>query len=94
MLRYRYRTNLFFSELLAAISPGVHLTVTSICAQSFLRAASRAFAKDPASDAMKLIHERRKMMRAIYKENDPGVGALDKFLGSEMAEVALSIIEP
>ena len=50
--------------------------------------------QDPASDAMKLIHERRKMMRAIYKENDPGVGALDKFLGSEMAEVALSIIEP
>jgi hypothetical protein len=61
---------------------------------SWLTIYKEAKPRDPASDAMKLIHERRKMMRAIYKENDPGVGALDKFLGSEMAEVALSIIEP
>lgn len=50
--------------------------------------------QDPASDAMKMIHERRKMMRALYKENDPGLGSLNKFLGDKMADVALSIIEP
>jgi len=50
--------------------------------------------KDPASDYMKLVHERRKNMRALYRENDPGVGTLNKFLGDEMADASLAIIEP
>jgi hypothetical protein len=33
-------------------------------------------------------------LRALYEENDPGVGSLNKFLGDKMADVALSIIEP
>ena len=49
--------------------------------------------QDPHSDYMKLIHQRRQRIRALYKENDPGVGALNKFLGDTMADVALSIIE-
>jgi hypothetical protein len=43
---------------------------------------------------MKYIHTRRKQMRALYKEYDPGVGTLNKFLGDEMSDIALSIIEP
>jgi len=50
--------------------------------------------QDPGSDYMKLIHERRRKIRELYKENDPGVGSLNKFLGDRMAEVSLSIIEP
>jgi len=50
--------------------------------------------QDPHSDYMKLIHQRRQTIRALYKENDPGVGSLNKFLGDKLADVALSIIEP
>ena len=48
----------------------------------------------PGTGYMKLIHERRKTIRALYRENDPGVGSLNKFLGDTMAGVALSIMEP
>jgi len=49
---------------------------------------------DPQSDYMKYINERRLKMRALYTEYDPGVGSLNKFLGDDLAEIALSIIEP
>ena len=50
--------------------------------------------RDTGSDYMNLIRERRRKIRELYKENDPGVGSLNKFLGDRMAEVSLSIIEP
>jgi NAD-dependent dihydropyrimidine dehydrogenase PreA subunit len=50
--------------------------------------------RDPKSPEMLLINERRRQIRAVYKENDPGVGSLNKFLGDKMADIALSIIEP
>jgi NAD-dependent dihydropyrimidine dehydrogenase PreA subunit len=49
---------------------------------------------DINSAPMKLIHERRKQIRALYRENDPGVGSLNKFLGDKLADASLSIIEP
>jgi len=54
----------------------------------------KATPQDPNSEYMKLVHERRKNIRALYKENDPGVGSLNKFLGDTMAAISLSIIEP
>jgi NAD-dependent dihydropyrimidine dehydrogenase PreA subunit len=50
--------------------------------------------RDPQSPEMRLINQRRRQIRAVYKENDPGVGSLNKFLGDKMADIALSIIEP
>lgn len=50
--------------------------------------------RDPQSPEMRLINERRRQIRAVYKENDPGVGSLNKFLGDVLADTALSIIEP
>ena len=60
----------------------------------WLKLYKNAKPQDPASDTMKLIRERRRKIRELYKENDPGVGSLNKFLGDRMAEVSLSIIEP
>lgn len=68
------------------------------CATDYLKAWitlwQKAQPRDPASPEMRLIHERRKNIRALYKENDPGVGSLNKFLGDELAAISLSIIEP
>ncbi len=60
----------------------------------WLKLYKNARPQDPGSDYMKLIRERRRTIRELYKENDPGVGSLNKFLGDHMAEVSLSIIEP
>jgi ferredoxin len=60
----------------------------------WLKLYKNAQPQDPGSDKMKLIQERRRKIRELYKENDPGVGSLNKFLGDHMAEVSLSIIEP
>jgi len=49
---------------------------------------------DSDSDYMNLVRERRRAIRQLYKENDPGVGTLNKFLGDHLAEISLSIIEP
>jgi NAD-dependent dihydropyrimidine dehydrogenase PreA subunit len=54
----------------------------------------KAKPQDPSSAYMRLVHERRKNIRALYKENDPGVGSLNKFLGDKMAGISLAIIEP
>jgi len=60
----------------------------------WLKLYKNAQPQDPGSDYMKLVNQRRKSIRALYKENDPGVGSLNKFLGDHMASVSLSIIEP
>ncbi len=61
---------------------------------AWLKIYKDAQSQNPKANYMKLIHERRRMIRVLYKENDPGVGSLNKFLGDKMADVALSIIEP
>jgi len=68
------------------------------CAVDYLKAWlalwQKATPRDPSSPEMRLIHERRKNIRALYRENDPGVGSLNKFLGDTLADISLSIIEP
>jgi len=61
---------------------------------SWLKIYREAEPKDPASDYMMQVHERQKNIRTLYREYDPGVGTLNKFLGDEMAEASLAIIEP
>ncbi len=68
------------------------------CACDYLKAWieiwKKAEPQDPNSPQMKLVQERRKNIRALYKENDPGAGSLNKYLGKEMGATAISIIEP
>ncbi len=68
------------------------------CAVDYLKAwlelYKNAQPQDVSSTRMQFVQERRKTIRALYKENDPGVGALNKFLGDELADASLSIIEP
>jgi len=61
---------------------------------AWLKIYKEAKPQDPGSDYIKRVHERRKNMRALYREYDPGVGTLNKFLGDEMADTSLAIIEP
>jgi len=78
--------------------PAKNVDMIFNCAVDYLKAwlelYKHASPLDPNSDYMKLVHERRKTIRQLYKENDPGVGSLNKFLGDELAEIDLSIIEP
>lgn len=68
------------------------------CAVDYLKAWleiwKKAKPQNPNSAEMKLIHERRQNIRTLYRENDPGVGSLNKFLGDKMAGISLAIIEP
>lgn len=68
------------------------------CAVDYLKAWlelwKKATPQDAGSANMQLVHERRKNIRALYKENDPGVGSLNKFLGDKLAAISLAIIEP
>ena len=68
------------------------------CACDYLKAWieiwEKAEPQDHNSPYMKLVQERRKNIRALYKENDPGAGSLNKYLGQELGATAISIIEP
>ena len=61
---------------------------------AWLKIYNEARPQDPGSEYMKRVHQRRKNMRELYRENDPGVGTLNKFMGDEMADASLAIIEP
>jgi len=78
--------------------PAKNVDMLFNCAVDYLKAwlalYKKASPRDPDTDYMKLVHERRKNIRQLYKENDPGIGSLNKFLGDELAEIDLSIIEP
>lgn len=50
--------------------------------------------KDIHSAYMKLVHERKQIIRDYYIQNDPGGGALNKFLGEEGAKKAMKIVVP
>jgi NAD-dependent dihydropyrimidine dehydrogenase PreA subunit len=68
------------------------------CARDYLSAwlalSKTASPQDPDSDYMKRVHERRKTVRTLLQENDPGMGPLNKFLGKEKAHRIMSIVEP
>jgi hypothetical protein len=75
-----------------------NIEMLASCARDYLKAWieiwKKAEPQDPNSPYMKLVHERRKNIRALYKENDPGAGSLNKYLGPELGATAISIIEP
>jgi len=68
------------------------------CARDYLSAwlelCNTASPLDPDSAYMQRVHERRKTVRRLLQENDPGLGPLNKFLGSEKAHRIMSIVEP
>jgi NAD-dependent dihydropyrimidine dehydrogenase PreA subunit len=68
------------------------------CACDYLKAWieiwKKAEPQDPGSPYMKLVHERRKNIRAVYMENDPGAGSLNKVLGDKLGATTASIMEP
>jgi len=68
------------------------------CTQEYLKAWieiwKAAKRKDPSSDYMKLVHERRHNIRETYRYNDPGEGPLTKILGKEKARKILNTLMP
>ncbi len=68
------------------------------CAVDYLRAWLGLYhqAKPHAPDSMhmRMVNARRKNIRTLYGENDPGGNVIQKFLGQALAEVASAIIEP
>jgi ferredoxin len=50
--------------------------------------------QDPKSGYMKLVKTRRKTIRELFQENDPGEGTLSKFMGEEMAHIMMEITMP
>lgn len=81
-----------------AKSPARNVDRLFSCAVDYLKVWKdlyrQASPQDTTTQRMRFVHERRKTIRALYKENDPGVGALNKFLGDELADISLTIIEP
>lgn len=49
---------------------------------------------DPGSRHMELVAERRRVLRNLYLENDPGIGTINKFIGEEKGERVLKLIIP
>ncbi|MEI6127331.1 MAG: 4Fe-4S binding protein [Pseudomonadota bacterium] len=49
---------------------------------------------DADSSYMKLVHERRNVLRRLYLENDPGIGSVNKFIGEEKGKRILELIVP
>ncbi|MCX5899338.1 MAG: 4Fe-4S binding protein [Proteobacteria bacterium] len=79
-------------------NPRTNVDMLFHCAVDYLKAWLKLWEAaqpgNPEDASMQLIHERRKNIRALYREFDPGVGSLNKFLGDTVADISLSIIEP
>jgi ferredoxin len=79
-------------------NPKENVALLFNCAVDYLKAWIRIYkeakSKDPQSEYMQLIHERRGKIRDLYLANDPGGGAINKFLGEEKAKKAMAIIVP
>ena len=79
-------------------NPKENIALLFHCAVDYLKAwiniYKEATPKDPQSEYMKLVHTRRKEIRDLYLTNDPGGGAINKFLGEEKAKKAMAIIIP
>jgi ferredoxin len=49
---------------------------------------------DPNSRHMELVAQRRRVLRDLYLENDPGIGSINKFIGEEKGGRVLKLILP
>ena len=79
-------------------NPAENVEMLQNCAVDYLKAWLELYRntepQDINSERMRLINDRRKTIRKLYVENDPGAGALNKFLGDELEKVQMAIIEP
>lgn len=68
------------------------------CARDYLKAWlglwRTASPLDADSVYMQRVQERRETVRTLLRENDPGLGPLNKFLGNDKARLIMSIVEP
>jgi NAD-dependent dihydropyrimidine dehydrogenase PreA subunit len=68
------------------------------CTLDYLRAWlglwKTAAACEPASPHMQLVAQRRRVLRDLYLENDPGIGSINKFIGEERGGRVLKLIIP
>lgn len=54
----------------------------------------RAQPQDPDAPHMRLVRLRRQRLNQLYRENDPGIGSLNKFLGEKRGQRILEMILP
>jgi len=68
------------------------------CTLDYLRAWiglwKKAVPCDMRSQQMQLVTERRRVLRDLYLENDPGIGSINKFIGEEKGARVLKLIIP
>jgi hypothetical protein len=68
------------------------------CAEKYLRAWIKLWQNaarlDPSSEIYKRINQRRKVISKLYHENDPGGGAIAKFLGEEKGHKIMTAMMP
>lgn len=50
--------------------------------------------RDIDSPAMQAILKRRRVLNRLYRENDPGIGSINKFIGEEKGHKVLEVILP
>ena len=68
------------------------------CAEKYLQAWIKLWQNaspiDPSSEISKRINLRRKVITKLYHENDPGGGAIAKFLGEEKGHKVMAAMIP
>ena len=68
------------------------------CAEKYLRAWIKLWQNaarlDSSSEIYKRINRRRKVISKLYRENDPGGGAIAKFLGEEKGHKIMTAMMP
>ncbi len=68
------------------------------CAEKYLRAWVRLWQEaeplDPSSESLKRIKQRRKTIGDLYYKNDPGGGAISKFLGEQKGNKIMMAMMP
>jgi len=68
------------------------------CAEKYLRAWISLWQKaeplDPSSESFKRINQRRKIISKLYYDNDPGGGAISKFLGEQKGNKIMMAMMP
>lgn len=78
--------------------PRDHIGRLFNCAVDYLNAWidlwKNAVPRDKGSPSMKLVNERRAVLRRLYLENDPGIGSINKFIGEEKGKQILELIVP
>ena len=68
------------------------------CAEKYLRVWIKLWQNaaqlEPSSETLKRINQRRTIIRKLYHENDPGGGAIAKFLGEEKGNKVMAAMMP